>query len=405
MKKKMKIMRILTSLTMAAFLFAGSTIGCLAAEPEPEYSISIACSSTEYTAIGTNTVINFNYAAQLAFKNYVEAASNGRIEVNIYTNSALGNASEILLQCMQGVIECSTAGDSDLSNYYPNIQVFSIPYVFDSRIDFYEFLDGAYTASMVEEIAQSCGVRIVAAFDNGGFRNFSNNVRQIHTAEDLKGLKIRCMQSASYITTLETLGATPTALAFSELYSALQTGVVDGQENAPLVMLDNSIYEQQKYYSLDGHSISPAFIIVNESWLRSLPEELQTVVLDGGKMAQTAARGTIGASEGLALNLLTDKGVEVYAPSAEEKETFKVVQEPVIEWLKGEIGEEPVDAFVEALAQKGQAAGGSQTAGAVTAAASQANVIPYIVAIVVLVLVILILAVKMKKSSASKQEE
>lgn len=405
MKKKMKIMRILTSLTMAAFLFAGSTIGCLAAEPEPEYSISIACSSTEYTAIGTNTVINFNYAAQLAFKNYVEAASNGRIEVNIYTNSALGNASEILLQCMQGVIECSTAGDSDLSNYYPNIQVFSIPYVFDSRIDFYEFLDGAYTASMVEEIAQSCGVRIVAAFDNGGFRNFSNNVRQIHTAEDLKGLKIRCMQSASYITTLETLGATPTALAFSELYSALQTGVVDGQENAPLVMLDNSIYEQQKYYSLDGHSISPAFIIVNESWLRSLPEELQTVVLDGGKMAQTAARGTIGASEGLALNLLTDKGVEVYAPSAEEKETFKVVQEPVIEWLKGEIGEEPVDAFVEALAQKGQTAGGSQTAGAVTAAASQANVIPYIVAIVVLVLVILILAVKMKKSSASKQEE
>lgn len=128
-------------------------------------------------------------------------------------------------------------------------------------------------------------------------------------------------------------------------------------------------------------------------------------MLDGGKMAQTAARGTIGASEGLALNLLTDKGVEVYAPSAEEKETFKVVQEPVIEWLKGEIGEEPVDAFVKALAQKGQAAEGSQTAGAVTAAASQANVIPYIVAIVVLVLVILILAVKMKKSSASKQEE
>lgn len=401
----MKIMRILTSLAIAAFLFASSAFRCLAAEPEPEYSISIACSSTEYTAIGTNTVINFNYAAQLAFKNYVEAASNGRIAVNIYTNSALGNASEILLQCMQGVIECSTAGDSDLSNYYPNIQVFSIPYVFDNRIDFYEFLDGAYTAFMVEEIAQSCGVRIVAAFDNGGFRNFSNNVRQIHTAEDLKGLKIRCMQSASYITTLETLGATPTALAFSELYSALQTGVVDGQENAPLVMLDNSIYEQQKYYSLDGHSISPAFIIVNESWLRSLPEELQTVVLDGGKMAQTAARGTIGASEGLALNLLTDKGVEVYAPSAEEKETFKVVQEPVIEWLKGEIGEEPVDAFVKALAQKGQAAEGSQTAGAVTAAASQANVIPYIVAIVVLVLVILILAVKMKKSSASKQEE
>lgn len=400
---KMKIMRILASLTMAVSLFAGSVCTCLAAEPEPEYSISIACSSTEYTAIGTNTVINFNYAAQLAFKNYVEAASNGRIEVNIYTNSSLGNASEILLQCMQGVIECSTAGDSDLSNYYPNIQVFSIPYVFDNRVDFYDFLDSAYAASMFEDIAQNCGVRIISAFDNGGFRNFSNNVRQIHTADDLKGLKIRCMQSASYITTLETLGATPTALAFSELYSALQTGVVDGQENAPLVMLDNSIYEQQKYYSLDGHSISPAFIIVNEQWLRSLPEELQTVVLDGGKMAQTAARGTIGASEGLALNLLADKGVEIYAPSAEEKETFKVVQEPVIEWLKGEIGEEPVTAFVSALDENGQGSGG-QTAGTVTAAAAQTNVIPYIVAIVVLVLVILILVIKMRKSSPEQKE-
>lgn len=400
---KTKIMRILASLTMAVTLFAGSVCTCLAAEPEPEYSISIACSSTEYTAIGTNTVINFNYAAQLAFKNYVEAASNGRIEVNIYTNSSLGNASEILLQCMQGVIECSTAGDSDLSNYYPNIQVFSVPYVFDTRVDFYDFLDSAYTASMFEDIAQSCGVRIIAAFDNGGFRNFSNNVRQIHTAEDLKGLKIRCMQSASYITTLETLGATPTALAFSELYSALQTGVVDGQENAPLVMLDNSIYEQQKYYSLDGHSISPAFIIVNEAWLRSLPEELQTVVLDGGKMAQIAARGTIGASEGLALNLLTEKGVEVYAPSAEEKETFKVVQEPVIEWLKGEIGDEPVDAFMTALNESGQGDGG-QTAGTVAAASGQANAIPYIVAIVVLVLIILVLAVKMRRSSSGSKE-
>lgn len=399
---KMKITRILVSFTMAVSLFAGSVCTCLAAEPEPEYSISIACSSTEYTAIGNNTVINFNYAAQLAFKNYVEAASNGRIEVNIYTNSSLGNASEILLQCMQGVIECSTAGDSDLSNYYPNIQVFTIPYVFDNRVDFYDFLDSAYAAFLFEDIAQNCGVRIISAFDNGGFRNFSNNVRQIHTANDLKGLKIRCMQSASYITTLETLGATPTALAFSELYSALQTGVVDGQENAPLVMLDNSIYEQQKYYSLDGHSISPAFIIVNEQWLRSLPEELQEVVLDGGKMAQTAARGTIGASEGLALNLLTEKGVEVYAPSAEEKETFKVVQEPVIEWLRGEIGEEPVTAFMSALDAEEQE-NGAQTAGTVTASADQSNVVPYIVAIVVLVLIILILAVKMKKSSQEQK--
>ena len=394
----------ISSLILSPLILLGSVgiIPGAAAESEPEYSISIACSSTEYTTIGTNTVMNFNYAAQLAFKNYVENTSNGRIEVNIYTNSALGNASEILLQCMQGVIECSTAGDSDLSNYYPDIQVFSVPYIFDSRVDFYNFLDSDYCQNMFNEIAQQCGVRIVSAFDNGGFRNFSNNVRQIHTADDLEGLKIRCMQSASYITTLETFGAVPTALAFSELYSALQTGVVDGQENAPLVMLDNSIYEQQKYYSLDGHSISPAFIIVNEQWLRSLPEDLQQIVLDGGQMAQIAARGTIASSEELALNFLAEKGVEIYSPTPEEKETFKVAQEPVLEWMRGELGDDTVDQFMAALDVGGET--GSDTADTQTAvnATSQANITPYLVAIVVLALAVVVLIIKGRKKTETQ---
>lgn len=392
----------ISALILSPVVLLGSVgvIPAAAAEVEPEYSISIACSSTEYTTIGTNTVMNFNYAAQLAFKNYVENTSNGRIEVNIYTNSALGNASEILLQCMQGVIECSTAGDSDLSNYYPDIQVFSVPYIFDSRVDFYDFLDSDYCQNMFNEIAQQCGVRIVSAFDNGGFRNFSNNVRQIHTADDLKGLKIRCMQSASYITTLETFGAVPTALAFSELYSALQTGVVDGQENAPLVMLDNSIYEQQKYYSLDGHSISPAFIIVNEQWLRSLPEDLQQVVLDGGQMAQVAARGTIASSEELALNFLAEKGVEIYAPTTEEKESFKVAQEPVLEWMRGELGDDTVNQFMAALEVGGET--DADSAQAQTVVASQVNTTPYLVAIVVLALAVVVLIVKGRKKTGKQ---
>lgn len=392
-----------SAMLLALLILLLNAFPCMAAENEPEYSISIANSSTEYTAIGANTVINFNYAAQLAFKNYVETASNGRIEVNIYTNGALGNASEILLQCMQGVIECSTAGDSDLSNYYPDIQVFSVPYIFDSRVEFYNFLDSDYSTTMFEEIAQQCGVRIIAAFDNGGFRNFSNNVHQIHTADDLKGLKIRCMQSASYITTLETMGAVPTALAFSELYSALQTGVVDGQENAPLVMLDNSIYEQQKYYSLDGHSISPAFIIVNEQWLRSLPEDLQQVVLEGGEMAQVAARGTIASSEELALNFLREKGVEVYAPTDEEKETFKIAQEPVLEWMRGELGDDTVNQFMDAIKDGGE--GMSATTQSVGEATTQANTVPYIVAIAILIVVILVLIVKMRKKQVEKEDK
>lgn len=400
---KRKPEKLLALLLTMVILFIYQSVPVAAAAEKPaesktaEYSISIACSSTEYTTIGTNAVMNFNYAAQLAFKNYVESASEGKIAVNIYTNSSLGNASEILLQCMQGVIECSTAGDSDLSNYYPNIQVFTIPYAFENRAEFYEFLDGAYSQNMFDEIAKSTGVKIIAAFDNGGFRNFSNNIHQIHTADDLKGLKIRCMQSASYITTLETLGAVPTGLAFSELYSALQTGVVDGQENSPLVMLDNSIYEQQKYYTLDGHSISPAFIIVNEKWLRSLPDDLQQVVLDGGKIAQTAARGTIASTEGMALNFLNEKGVEIYTPTQEERETFKVAQQPVMEWLGSEIGDKAVSEFMDVLIEIEPA--DTQTVGtSVNVSGDRTNVVPYIVMIVLLVLALAVVLIKLKRT-------
>ena len=114
MKKKPE--KLLALLLTMVILFIYQSVPVAAAAEKPaesktaEYSISIACSSTEYTTIGTNAVMNFNYAAQLAFKNYVESASEGKIAVNIYTNSSLGNASEILLQCMQGVFACFFPG-------------------------------------------------------------------------------------------------------------------------------------------------------------------------------------------------------------------------------------------------------------------------------------------------------
>jgi len=399
--KKRLLSAIALIATVSTLMLSGSVIA--RAAPAPEYSISIACSSTETTAIGSQTVMNFNYAAQLAFKNYVEAASSGKIQVNIYANSSLGNASEILLQCMQGIIEVSTAGDSDISNYYPNLQVFSIPYSFNNRLEFYDFLDSDYVQQLNDDIAAAIGVRIISAFDNGGFRNFSNNVRPIHTAEDLKGLKIRCMQSAAHVKTMEALGAIPTALAFSELYSAMQTGVVDGQENSPLVMFDNSLYEQQKYYSLDGHMVSPAYIIVNEEWLRSLPADLQQVILDGGTMAQTAARGIIASSEGIALDLLNQAGVDVYSPTAEEKETFRIAQVPVLEWLRSEIGDEPANNFMTAI-EEVKTAGTTAIGATAAASTSSANVVPYIIVICILGIAVLVLAMKLKKKPSNNQE-
>lgn len=314
-----------------------------------EYTIRLPSISVDFTSLGGKTIMNFNYAAQLAFKNYVETESQGRIEVEIYTNSSLGTGPEILQQCMLGIIEATTTGESDLSSYYPALQMFSIPYEFSNRTEFYAFLDSDYMETMYDDIAAKTNVRIIADFDNGGFRNFANNVRQIKTADDVKGLAIRSMQNSAHVFAFRSLGAIPTALAYSELYSALQTGVVDGQENSPMVMLDGSMYEVCKYYSLDGHMISPAYIAVNETWLNSLPADLKEIVLDGGKMAEIAARGAIVSGEELAMEIIRNSGTEIYIPTPEEKATFEIAREPVIEWLNDQLGADVVDGFTAAV--------------------------------------------------------
>lgn len=374
-------------------------------ETKAEYTIKLPSISVEYTSVGGEQIINFNYAAQLAFKNYVETESSGRMNVEIYTNGTLGNGPEVLLQCMQGVNEATTTGEADLSSYYPEIQIFSIPYCYNNRTEFYALLDSDYMQSIYDDIAKKTGVRIIAAFDNGGFRNISNSKREIKTAEDLKGLKIRCMQSSAHVYLFETLKAVPTSLAFSELYSALQTGVVDGQENAPMVMLDNSIYEVQDYYTLDGHLISPAYIAVNEKWLNGLPDDLKKIVLDGGKICQTAARGSITSGEMLALDVLKNAGVKIYAPTAEEKESFQIAKEPVIEWLTGEIGEEPVKAYLDAVESVKKGVAVESRVESEDSASLLSGSFVYFIIIIILVLIIAVLVIKIAKKPEADRKK
>jgi len=309
---------------------------------------------------------------------------------------------------MQGILEATTTGESDLSSYYPELQVFSIPYTFLNRTEFYNFLDSEYMQSVYDDIAKKTNIRIISSFDNGGFRNFSNNVRPIKTAADLKGLSIRAMQNSAHVFAFKSLGAAPTALAYSELYSALQTGVVDGQENSPMVLLDGSVYEVQKYYTLDGHMISPAYIAVNENWLNSLPQDLKEIVLDGGRMAQTAARGAIVSGEAIALEIIRAGGVQIYAPNAEEKATFQIAKEPVIDWLKEQIGAPAVDEFLKAIDDVKKGTEGKQafvaqsqtpaiTSAPVVERPSSTLLVPFIVVSLLLVVSVVFIIVKTTK--------
>jgi len=255
-------------------------------------------------------------------------------------------------QVKKGIIQGVQVGDGWIANHFPEIQVISIPYIFQDRDVAWKVLDGPFGKEMMEAYVKKTGLRLLHLTENGGFRCFSNNVREIKTAADMKGLKIRVMPNPAHQETVKALGALPVTIDWGELYTALQTKVADGQENAVPTFLVPKLYEVQKYMTLDGHFYSINSIIIQDKWYKSLPLELQHAIDQAAFVSTTVNRGVCTALEQKGIKLIQEKGMKVYAPTAKEKQTFKEAsQKPVVEFLKTKIDKAWIDKTFKAVDQ------------------------------------------------------
>jgi tripartite ATP-independent transporter DctP family solute receptor len=307
------------------------------------YVFKLALTDSPELKIGKISLVHHSYAAMMTFKTYVEKATKGRMKVELYPYGRLGDCKSNLEQILAGSLQGATPPDGNLAAFYKNIQVFSIPYLFSSREQAYSIIDGKFGKKLFENMAKKSGLRVLSVFENGGFRSFTNNKRLVKTADDMKGLKFRVMDIPVHMEMVKALGATPTPIAWMELYSALQTGVVDGQENSALTIIAGSLQEVQKYYTLDNHLMGTAVIVTSERWMRSLPKDIQTAMVKGGIEAQKAARETVLENEKEAYDFLQKSGMTIYTPTVEEMKTFKRAQEPCIKWLRNNIDPQLVD--------------------------------------------------------------
>jgi tripartite ATP-independent transporter DctP family solute receptor len=266
----------------------------------------------------------------------------------------LGGQIETIDQVLAGTIRSTTPAIPALAGYAPNIQILSIPYIWDNPTVAWEVLDGEFGRRFFDAMARESGLRVISIFDNGGYRNFSNNVRPIRTPDDLAGLKIRTLESPAQMKIVESLGGAPTPIAWTELYTALQTGVVDGQENSPATTIVGSLHEVQKFYTLDRHTLSLAALVVSEEWFQQLPETDRAQVQLAGKIASVAGRGTAWTNNKIALEYLEERGVEIYRPTLDELNQFKQrCQAEVLEWMRNNprIENQWIDELLEAVAR------------------------------------------------------
>jgi C4-dicarboxylate-binding protein DctP len=196
---------------------------------------------------------------------------------------------------------------------------------------------------------KATGIRTLAVSENG-FRNLTNNSREIKTPDDMKGLKMRTMQSQVYVNFMKSVGAAATPIAFPELVTSLKQNVVDGQENAAATIWDGKLYEVQKFMSVNEHIFGMHFIIINDKVFQGLSPDLRQVVIDGAAMHAEVANSRKSMDSMQAIQKIREKGTKVYVTSASEKEAFrKATQEPVIQFIAGEVGRPVVDKLIKAV--------------------------------------------------------
>ena len=297
-----------------------------------------------------------NQGPALAFKKYVEDQTNGKITVNISPGGALGGTASLQEQTMTGAIEVSCSHtEGTIAMVYPKIQVISIPYLFRSVDHALSVFESDIGQEMFEELKNKTGLRVIGFWDNGGFRNFTNNKRPVRNAEDMEGLSIRTMEIPAHMKLVEALGASATPIGWEELYSSLQTGVVDGQENSIPVILGGSLQEVQKYLTLDGHVYSQIHLLANNEWFNDLPLEYQRVIEEAGYRAQVKGREVTRILRDRGLSEIAANNTEIYDPTPEEMETFREASQDVVrEYIEDQIGEEFVNEFVEAAEEKAE---------------------------------------------------
>ena len=212
------------------------------------------------------------------FKEIVELKSNGRVKVDIYDSGTLGKEREALEGQKLGTIQM-LVGDQ-LPNIVPAIGVFTLPYLFRDRAHAYSVFDGPIGARVLEDLPKN-GIH---GFPNGywenGFRNVTNNVRSIEKPEDLKGLKMRVVGQDVYIEFMKTLGALPVAMSFGEVYTALQLGTVDGQDNPLTNIYNGKLHEVQKHLAITEHIYSTVMVTAGEKWWQSLPNDIQEIITE-----------------------------------------------------------------------------------------------------------------------------
>ena len=222
------------------------------------------------------------------FADRVHELTDGRVQVNVFVNSALGSQAELIEGLHLGTVQIAKSMTTGLAVYVPEIQIFDLPYMFTDLDHFFRVIDGEIGAYYANEVLGREDMIGIAYFYAGARSVYTN--RPVHTLADLNGMLLRVPGSPIFMSLADSFGAAGTPMAVGEIFMALQTGVVDGAENAPIFYYQQRHHEVAPYFTFTEHIITPDVVVMSRSFLESLPQDIQEAILQAAQEMSMVAR-------------------------------------------------------------------------------------------------------------------
>ena len=282
--------------------------------------------------------------AMNVFKEEVEKLTNGGLTVDLFPDMQLGGAQENVDQVRSGTVFATWISIAYLSRTVPELEAVSLPFVFADREQAFKVMDGKVGDLLDEKLAAK-GYTSLGYMELGS-RNVTNNVRPIKTIEDFKGLKIRLQPNETHLATFRAIGANPVSMGIKEVYSALQQGVLDGEENPYSIILTRRFDEVQKYLSDSGHFFDFIVVAANKKKYDGMSAEHKDAV-DKAMAKAVAWQRQKAADEDLkARDELVKRGMQFDPISAETRAALKSASSGVVDELRKKIGSDIIDAVL-----------------------------------------------------------
>ena len=288
-----------------------------------------------------------SYAGAEKLEELVEERTNGEIEVEVFGDGQLGTEQESLEGVQFGTIEMFMGSTGSVGRFLPKLEAFAHPYVWRDLDHMLTVVRGEIGDELTQELVENTGIRILDMGWLFGRRHLTTRATPVKTPDDMSDLKIRVQPTEIYLATIEAMGGNPTPMDFKEVYTSLQTGVIDGQENPVNVIATRALYEVQDYLTLTGHITQNQTVVINDGVFQSLSPEHQEILLTAVRDAGDYQNELLEQRESEQLEEIEKSGMEVIEPDVE---AFRQATADVHERFADEWGE----GFFERIKNAGQ---------------------------------------------------